>query len=358
MSEQILRRLNTTKTRNGIFCVGVIVSIIAVTGGIPIVSAILATADPEEASVQNNLEGMEAEGEFPQVRVYKRWDLSVRGENEAELQWFPGNVKPLRVEITRADTEAKWLIQLHHRLLKVEGNEWYALRFRARADDSRNMGVAVGQAHDPWETLGLYRTVSVMKEWQDYDWEFLVTADDRNAQIYFDLGGWNVPVELESVRLLKLSHGTPQWKLSLVGGSEAGLVALAEEPEGLRVAITTVDTNIPYHIQLIQSGVEVQAQERYRLRFDARADAARDMQAAIGQGQYPWEGLGLYQRVSLNQDWQSFELEFIAQDTDDHARLYFDLGGTSIPVELKAVQFSKNPKMLIQGKDLSVQNAS
>ena len=357
MGERILRRLNTPNVRIGIFCVGVVVSIVTVTGGVPIVSALLGGSDREQASVQNHSEEITGDVGFPQVRVFKRWELSVRGENEAELQWFPGNIKPLRVEITRADTEEKWLIQLHRKLLKVKGQEWYALRFRARADDLRNMGVAVGQAHEPWETLGLYRTVSVMKEWKDFTWEFLATADDPQAQIYFDLGGWNVPVELESVRLLKLSHGMPQWKLSLVGRSEAELVGLAKELEGFRVTITTVDTNNPNSIQLIQSGVEVRAQERYRLRFDARADVARGIYAAIGQDQYPGEGLGLYQRVSLSHDWQSFELEFVAQGTDDHARLYFDLGEASIPVELKAVRFSSNSKMLVQGRDPSVQNA-
>ena len=125
--------------------------------------------------------------------------------------------------------------------------------------------------------------------------------------------------------------------MNLSEGSEAGLVPDPEGADGLRVAIALSQVDKPRHIQLIRKGITIQAKKRYNLGFFARADTHRSMQVGISQVEYPWEGLGLNQEVLLTPEWQPFELEFEASSTYDNARLYFNLGGATIPVNIKAV---------------------
>lgn len=282
------------------------------------------------------------------------WHLSTHEKNKAKLVVPPNAPNSRRVQVTQAETTDGWHIQLSHKPIQIVGQEWYSLRFRARADEVRNMGTAVIQAHGPWKVLGLYRSVPLMRQWQDFEWEFRSTEDDINAQITFDLGGWNIPVEVADVRLLKLSNRILRWRLHFREGSEARLESISKSPLGTRVAISKSPKNKPDHIQLVQLGLKLQANERYRLRFNARADKTREIRLAISQAQYPWEGLGLKQAVSLDSEWQLFDIEFVATSTDEYARLTFDLGGRSISVEIDAVLLQKTSAMVTHSEIPSV----
>jgi len=330
----------------GLLGVGLLVPLGLTVGGYPLSETIFGTDKTPQVDSQHH---SPVQVETPQPS----WHLNIYDGNKAELSVLPTDPNIRRVEVTQADTTAGWHIQLSHKPIIVEGQEWYSLRFRARADDVRSMGAAVIQAHGPWNVLGLYRSVPLMRQWQDYEWEFFATEDDVNAQITFDMGGWNVPVEVADVRLLKLSNRRLRWKLQFREGSEAGLERILKSPLGTRVAIAKSPKNNPEHIQLVQQGVKLQVNERYRIRFHARADQPRDMNLAVTQAQYPWEGLGLNQQVSLTTEWQLFDLDFVAKSTDENARLIFDLGGHNIPVDIDAVLLQRNSEVVLHGEDSS-----
>ena len=335
----------------GLLLVVFLMPLAVIYGFNPLSDSLLLTSNDLQTNAPIDSVETLVQGEIPTLKARKQnpfWSLSIQKGNEAELMIFPGDHRIRRVEITRAGTRDSWHIQVSHKPLIVQGHEWYSLRFRARADDLREIGVAVSQDHAPWDDLGFYRTVAVMKQWQDYEWEFVMGADDNQARVHFDVGGWDASVEIGDVRLLKLSHGIPRWRLNLGEGNEAGLVVLQEYPEGIRVAISKAPISNPYNIQLVQNGIKLQAGERYWLRFDSRAQAQREIQVAVGQAHNPWKALGLYQPIALTSEWQQFELEFVAKGTDDKARIHFDLGGQNIPVDIKAVQLLKYSEMLIQ----------
>ena len=274
------------------------------------------------------------------IRKWK-WQLQVQEGNEADLVFpleYPGRV---RIGITQADTNIPWHIQLNQPSLAVQATNQYAVRFRARADQPRPMAVSVSQAHDPWESLGLYQEVALTSEWQSYDVEFIATGDDDNARVHFDMGGSPVSLEIAAAIL----HNIP-WRLEVQEGSEAKLVFPPEHPKRMRIGITQADTNIPWHIQLNHPSLGVQATHRYAVRFRARADQPRPMTVAVGQAHDPWESLGLYQEVALTSEWQSYEVEFVATGDDDNARVYFDMGGSAVPVEMTvATLHSKSEAM-------------
>lgn len=337
----------------GFLVVGLMVSLGITVGGIPLSETLFGNdGDPQVDGENNPVVKVDSP---TQIEVPKpSWHLNTFEENQANLVVSPTDPHIRRVEVTRAETNDAWHIQLTQKPLPLVGQEWYSLRFRARAEDVRKMGAAVSQAHDPWENLGLYRSVALMKQWQDYEWEFRASSDDALAQIQFDLGGWKVPVEIGEVRLLRLSHKLLRWRLNLREGSEAGLEGIHESPLGIRVAIANVPNHNPQNIQMIQDGLKLQANEGYRIRFHARADEPRDMFLAITQAQYPWEGLGFNQTVSLTSEWQPFEIEFVAKNTEDNARLYFDLGQRNISVEINAVLLQRTIEPGLPDGDLSM----
>jgi len=232
----------------GLLAVGILVTLGLTVGGIPLSETIFGTEETHQVDGQYH-SPVQVEPPKPS------WKLSTRDGNKATLIVLPGDPNIRRVEVTQADTKSRH-IRLSHRPIIVEGQEWYSLRFRARADDVRSMKAAVRQAHDPWKVLGLRRSVPLMRQWQDYEWEFLATEGDVNARITFDLGGWKIPVEVAAVRLLKLSDRMLRWKLQFREGSEAGLLGIPELPLGTRVAITKSLNNNPKHIQLVQQGGE------------------------------------------------------------------------------------------------------
>jgi len=346
MIGQTLNWLRTHQLFAGLLVVGLLVPLGVTVGGIPLAETLFGTDGAQQGTGQAN----------SPVRVEPpkpSWHLNTYGANKATLIELPSDPNLRRVEVTQADTKGWWNIRLHHKPLIVVGQEWYSLRFRARADDVRSMGMAVTQAHGPGKILGLYRDVPLMRQWQDYEWEFLATEDDVNAQVAFYMGGWKVPVEITAIRLLKLSNKNLRWNLYFREGSEAGLMEIPEFPLGTRVAITKTFNNTPKHIQLIQQGVMLQGDTRYRLRFQGRVDQPRDMYVAVSQVEYPWNSLGLKQQVSLTSEWQLFDLEFVAKNTDRNARLIFDLGGHNIPVDINAVLLQRDSEMVIPSGDSS-----
>jgi glycosyltransferase involved in cell wall biosynthesis len=156
------------------------------------------------------------------------WQLRVAGGNKAELVFPPDDPEVVRVNISRAATPTAFDIQLNHsylslnaasktgfdihlnhQQLKVKANENYTIAFRARADRARSISVGLAEAHEPWQGLGFYQTVNLMREWQSYEFAFVATADEGNARIHFDVGDSEIPVEFAAVRLVSLVNGDP-----------------------------------------------------------------------------------------------------------------------------------------------------
>jgi len=131
----------------------------------------------------------------------QEWSLAVWKGSKADLVFPTQDQKTIRIAITRSGSDIPWHIQLHQASLEIEANWEYVLRFRARASTPRPMNVAVGQAHDPWQTLGLYQAVELSEEWQDYAVTFIASLDDPHARISFNLGGSEVPVDIAEVTL-------------------------------------------------------------------------------------------------------------------------------------------------------------
>jgi len=73
--------------------------------------------------------------------------------------------------------------------------------FRARAHQERTASIGCSNAVEPWEGMGLYSTLLLTSEWQNFEEIFEATADNDNAGIQFDLGGSDVDVEISGITI-------------------------------------------------------------------------------------------------------------------------------------------------------------
>jgi hypothetical protein len=126
------------------------------------------------------------------------------------------------------------------------------------------------------------------------------------------------------------------WTLPVVPGNAAELLLPPEDPELVRVTIQRANPDSMWAIILEKAHLKVE-QAPYRVEFRARADRPRSISVGLGQAHPPWTWLGLYQKIELTPQWQSFAPNFIVTQADSNARVYFELAESNVPVEISSV---------------------
>lgn len=132
----------------------------------------------------------------------------------------------------------------------------------------------------------------------------------------------------------------PQWELS---SHHHGSLARLIPPQGpagdqIRVEIDRAEVPTPWHIQVSYSGLRVRGGVRYIVAFRARADRRRRISYGVSQAHAPWNHLGWYHDLEVGSAWRDYVEAFTATETDDQARVIFDLGAGVDAVEIAAVE--------------------
>jgi Carbohydrate binding domain len=133
-----------------------------------------------------------ANGTFAQG--VERWVLERHGQAEATaapsdelpkaLLGNDNRARSVRITVTRAGAEP-WHVQFNQPGVTVQAGRLYTLTFWAKADRPLKGRVHVGQAHAPWQELGLARQVDLTTRWQPYRFAFRPSAADDNARVSF-----------------------------------------------------------------------------------------------------------------------------------------------------------------------------
>lgn len=93
-----------------------------------------------------------------------------------------------KITTTRAGS-AGWHVQFNQPGLTVSNAQVYTLIFSAKADVPADLDVSVMQAHDPWRTIGLARTVRLSAQWQTFTNTFVAVLPsgtvNRNSRVNF-----------------------------------------------------------------------------------------------------------------------------------------------------------------------------
>lgn len=106
----------------------------------------------------------------------------------------------LKVE---AIDSTSWHLQYSSRFpIKLRRGQFYTVLLNhVSADAARPLGVSVGQAHAPWENLGLATSCELTTEPQDFRFGFVADADEDNARIALILGQSKSAVRIGSITL-------------------------------------------------------------------------------------------------------------------------------------------------------------
>ena len=145
------------------------------------------------------------------------------------------------------------------------------------------------------------------------------------------------PTESASAGGMSVDIRRENWWLRVSEGSQAHLEFPQGSPEQVRVHIDMAQTTLSSDIQLNEPGLNVNAGHRYVINCLARADRLRSCSIGLAKAHAPWSNLGVHSEVDLSTEWQSYELVFVASESDDNARVYFDLGDSDISVEIATV---------------------
>jgi glycosyltransferase involved in cell wall biosynthesis len=150
-------------------------------------------------------------GRRPHVEAKKaelfKWGLRVADGNAASVLRLDHPDDAVTVAIHANETGKPFDIQLNRSRIEVCAGVAYSLSFLARADAERTIFAALSKANAPWTGLGLYREVRVSTEWRRYEEEFVVSEDESDARIHFDIGQGNDSVSFAQVTLRDLSTG-------------------------------------------------------------------------------------------------------------------------------------------------------
>lgn len=161
-------------------------------------------------------------------------------------------------------------------------------------------------------------------------------ADDGELQTAW--GAVSEPLQASLVANGNFASGLSNWNLEQHDSAVvSGTAGTYDGVAGMRLSVTQTGS-ASWHVQLNQGGLTLEEGQVYTLSFQVRASNHEQIQVATQQAYDPW---GTYDSntYSLSTSWQSYQLTFIAQQSDTNVRLNFSgLGTTLGTVDLANVQ--------------------
>jgi hypothetical protein len=244
----------------------------------------------------------------------------------------PDDTNSFRVMIDKSGGNDPTSIQLTAGHLLLQVGQDYTFAARLRSSESRTVRAAVGRAMDPWELRGFCQEIEISQEWSTHIFDFRATAGGE-SRLYFDLGQSSAAVDFSFVNLFpssnRIHHGLSH------NGARCELEFPDTDINSVRALISASENKVAEDVQLVVPNKRLKGQRRYRISFEARADATRDFGFGVGRNEDPWEGLGIYHKVMAGRAWQPFYYEFIPTADCDNARVLFDVGQSDTPIEFR-----------------------
>ena len=272
------------------------------------------------------------------------WKVIAQEGAKASLAISPDGA--MKVDIGKLGDGKGWVL-LFGPGAAVKAKERYTVSFRARAAEPRTMVVKAQQAKEPWESLGLFKEVSLTEQWQSFRLDFESKLDEPEARLGFNLGESAAAVEIADLDL------APQaWFFGVSKDAEATLESPAGLPAAARVTIAkAADAERPWAVRVNGPAFPVSEGEELYASFRARADAPRQIIATVNMVNPPGTSLGLRKPVELSTEWKSFGFAFKPTASEPAAQLMFQLGENDATVELQSASVRKAAWKLTAMKD-------
>ncbi len=123
----------------------------------------------------------------------------------------------------------------------------------------------------------------------------------------------------------RFAQGLKGWSVEQHGNARVESATLSGGPNGSGVArLRIIQSGAEaWHVQLNQSGLRLEANRIYTVRFHARASEKRTLAVSIGQAYAPWQILGFNREFEVDTEWREYRFSFVMPVDERNARLNF-----------------------------------
>ncbi len=124
--------------------------------------------------------------------------------------------------------------------------------------------------------------------------------------------------------LLKPANKANSWRLET---HEGGKAKMEIDGDAAVFTVTEVD-GTDWHVQAIQTGLDLKNDVKYKLSFHAKAEPDADIPVNACVDVEDWHMIGLTETAQLGKEWKKVEYEFTATDIKERKnRISFIIGG-------------------------------
>ncbi len=116
------------------------------------------------------------------------WSIEQHEKTRMTLTPATAAARPALKVVVQAVDGTDWHLQLSQGRLALKKGQSYTVRFSGRAEKAGLIDVGVGQAHEPWNNLGLTTGATLGPEEKEFVFGFTATADEDNARLSFSVG--------------------------------------------------------------------------------------------------------------------------------------------------------------------------
>jgi len=319
----------------------------------------LGNLDTETVDEGIYLEGIEglAETDFWYLLTGFNGEASVSIDSADETSNYA------KVDISAGGNES-YAVQLVQDISLAKGNH-YKLSFDAKAASNRDIAVKIGgDENDGW-TAYTTEGFSLSNTVESFEHTFQMTENtDLDARLEFNLGlntnsVWLGNVRVEAIEPPEIDYDASKkplesgnrvyngtfdqgdqtrfnyWHLLTTDGNATPTVD--EESRELLVDISEAGI-ADDSIQLVQKGIQLNANSEYTLTFDARGAVARDLSVALTDAEGTSEYLET-EIVAINEMMETYTVEFTMPDeTDLNSELHFYLGGSDSNITIDNIK--------------------
>jgi hypothetical protein len=269
------------------------------------------------------------------------------------------------VNVTELGKE-RWHVQFYQTGLDLVEGEPYTLVFWARADRPRPISLNANVDVDDGHGIGLsLDNISITQRWRKYTYAFTPTSVVKGrCRITFLLGEARGAVSLAGLMLRRgkttqevgpnlladgrFAEGTGAWRLENQAPADGTTIFVggAAAPPGIASRVAHIDvkkvTDVNWHVQLLQDGLDLQQAETYTLSFWGRSDRVRPLTVTTTLDRPDWHWVGPAHKFTLGPDWRKLTATFtVAHTVKNHSRVSFQVGDQTGVVELADVTLRK-----------------
>ncbi|MBW5445051.1 family 16 glycosylhydrolase [Cohnella sp. CFH 77786] len=265
-------------------------------------------------------------------------------------------------------------------IVSLAKGRYYKLSFQAKSDSARSMNVKVtGGSARGFSAYSPSLDASLTGDFQTYEMSFQMKQDSDNAaRIEFNVGTNTKPVWIGKVKLVEIEgiafdHDLPKtplgdgnhiyngtfdlgdpyslqkadrlvyWHLLASGGAAAN-ASVDPAARKLKVSVTNGGSDSG-QIRLVQNGIQLIQNQRYRLTFEGSATPAKPVEAVL----LSQDGTQVYASESVNLTAAGSEsvVSFTMNGaTTNAARLVLKLGGSSGEIQLDNIKMVRTSAYL------------